>query len=102
MPNYSRRVQVPGKTSTELFDAVSSGVDRFLEKASMGKIEVEKDPIKKEVRLKGSMFKGAIICSDTDIEVCGQLSLLASPFKSKLDDGITHWLSKTFNLTAIT
>jgi hypothetical protein len=100
MPSYSRRVQVPGRNSKELYDAVAGGVERFIEKASIWKFEIEKDPIKKEVRLKGSMFKGAIICSETDIEMTGQLSLLAAPFKSKLDEGITRWISKTFNLTS--
>jgi hypothetical protein len=102
MPSYSRRVQVPGKNSKELYDAVAGGIDRFLEKASIGKFEIEKDAAKKEVRLKGSMFKGAINCSETDIVLSGQLSMLAMPFKSKLDEGITRWLSKTFNLTDVT
>ncbi|MEO5971628.1 MAG: polyhydroxyalkanoic acid system family protein [Bdellovibrionia bacterium] len=101
MPSYSRRVQVPGKNSKELFDAVSGGIDRFIEKASIGKFDIEKDAEKKEVRLKGSMFKGAITCSEADIVVSGQLSLLATPFKSKLDEGITRWLAKTFNLTDV-
>jgi len=101
MPSYSRRVQVPGRNSKELYEAVAGGIDRFLEKAAIGKFEIEKDSVKKEVRLKGSMFKGVIYCSEVDILLSGQLSLLAMPFKTKLDDGITHWLTKTFNLTDV-
>lgn len=100
MPSYSRKVQIPGKSSQELYDKVASDIDRFLEKAGVGKVDVERDAGKKEVRIKSSMVSATLACGEGSIGVDAKLSLLAAPFKSKIDDGITRWLSKTFNVTA--
>jgi hypothetical protein len=99
MPSYSRHVQVPGKSAQELFEKVAAGIDRFIEKASMGTFEIEKDATQKEVRLKGSLFQGVIQCRDAEISVSGQLSFLAKPFQSQLDSGISRWLAKTFQIS---
>lgn len=102
MPSYSRKVQVPGKSSKELYDAVANDIDRFLTKAAIGKFEVEKDPAKCELRIKSSMFSATLSCADAQMELKGQLSLLAVPFRTKFDESITRWLSKTFNINSIT
>jgi hypothetical protein len=99
MPSYSRKVQIPGKTAQELYEKVAEGIDYFMSKASVGKFDIERDPTKKEVRLKGSMFSATLSCAEAQVEIDAKLSLLAAPFKSKLDEGVTKWLSKTFNLT---
>jgi hypothetical protein len=99
MPSYSRRVQVPGKSSQELYDKVSQDADRFMTKASLGKYEIERDPARKELRIKTSMFSAVLSCREEEMELDAKLSLLATPFKAKLDEAITRWLSKTFNLT---
>lgn len=97
MPSYSRRVQIPGKTSQELYHLVSESIDVFLSKApALGKYELERDPKLFQVRLKSSIFTACLTCKDAELELDGQLSFLATPFKSKLDDGITKWISKTF------
>jgi hypothetical protein len=101
MPKFSRQVDIPGKTSGEIYQVVAQGVVQFLEKAAIGKFEIERDESKKEVRIKSQMFNGSIVCSESRIEMQGQLSLLAAPFKGKLDEGITKWLSKNFNLSSL-
>lgn len=98
MPSYSRKVQLPGKTSQELFTKVSEGIDRFLSKASIGKYEIERDPGLKEVRVKGSVFSATLKCREAEMELNAQLSLIAAPFRSKLDEGINKWLAKTFDV----
>lgn len=98
MPSYSRKVNLPGKSSQELYDKVSEGIERFMSKATVGKFDIERDPVQKEVRVKGSVFSATLTCREAQMELNAQLSLIAAPFKSKLDDGITKWLAKTFNV----
>ena len=99
MPSYTRRVQIPGRTSQELYDTVSQDIDRFLTKAALGKYEVERNPSRKELRVKSTMFSATLSCSEAEMELTAQLSFLAMPFKTKFDESITRWLSRTFNLT---
>ncbi|MFZ9594775.1 MAG: hypothetical protein ACO3A2_01720 [Bdellovibrionia bacterium] len=101
MPKFLRQVEIPGKSSSEIYQVVAQGVGHFLEKAALGKFEIERDEQKKEVRIKSAMFNGSIVCSDARIEMQGQLSLLAAPFKGKLDEGITQWLSKNFKSSSL-
>lgn len=102
MPSYSRRVQIPGRTSQELYDKVSQDIDRFMSKASIGKFEIERNPERKTLQVKGSMFNATLSCGEAEMELNAQLSLLAAPFKSKLDESITRWLNKTFDLSKTT
>ncbi len=96
MPSYSRRVELPGKTSQELYDKVSTDIDRFMSKASIGKFEIVRDPARKQVEVKSSMVNATLICEEGGLRLDAKLSLLAAPFRSKLDEGIDRWLHKTF------
>lgn len=101
MPSYSRTVKIPGKSSQELYDKVAQDIDKFLSKGpSSFKFDIERDPQNKEVRLKSSMATATLVCKDGALELDSKLSLLAAPFKSKIDEGIDKWLSKTFNISA--
>ena len=100
MPSYSRKVQIPGKTSQELYDKVSADIERFLEKVGMGKFEVTRDAPKKQLQIKSSMFSATLACQEAAINLDAKLSLLATPFRSKIDEGIDRWIDKTFNTTA--
>lgn len=102
MPSYSRKVTISGKTSQELYDKVSEGIDRFMSKTPVGKYEIERVPGKKELKVKSSMFNATLTCTEGQMELSGNLSLLASPFKSKLDEAIDRWLSKTFDQSMTT
>jgi len=42
------------------------------------------------------MASGSLAALDGELKVDISLSLLASAFKSKIDEGITKWLGKTF------
>lgn len=100
MPSYSRTVQVPGKTAQELYEKVSSEIGRFLEKASIGNFDVNCDPQRREVNVKSSMFSATLFCREGELSLDGKLSLMATPFRSKIDEGIDRWLTKAFNLKA--
>lgn len=98
MPSYSREVRIPGLSAQELYDKVAAGIDRFMEKASIGNYDVERDPSRKEVRLKASMVSATLICSEEKLTLDAKLSLLAAPFRSKIDEGINKWIAKTFSI----
>jgi Putative polyhydroxyalkanoic acid system protein (PHA_gran_rgn) len=102
MPSYSRQVSIPGKTSQELFEQVAHDIDRFMSKVSIGKYEIEKNPTRKEVSIKSSMVSATLICREEQVTLDAKLSLLAAPFRSKLDESIDRWLAKTFNLSRST
>ena len=98
MPSYSRRVMIPGKTSEQLYKTVSETIEPFLNKAQLGKCEIDRDPEDKILQIKHKLFSAKLSCDDAQMELDVQLSFLAAPFKSKLDESITHWLAKTFNI----
>ena len=96
MPSYKKEVKIPGKSSQEIFDIVSTTMDKFLEKASVGKFDIQRDSAKKTIDIKSSMFSGQLSCQDGCIRLDASLSLMATPFKSKIDEGIDKWISKVF------
>ena len=102
MPSYQRQVEIPGRTAQELYDRASQDIEKFLSKVSIGTFDVERDPSRKEVHIRGSIFSATLVCQESRMELRAQLSLLAMPFRGQLDDGINRWLSKTFDLTNIT
>ncbi len=102
MPSYQRQVEVPGRTSQELYDLIAQDIENFLSQSPIGKFDVERDPGRKEVRIRGAIFSATLVCQDSRMELNAKLSLLAMPFRSQLDEGINRWLSKTFNLTNFT
>jgi hypothetical protein len=100
MPSYTRKVQIPGKTSQELYDVVANDIDRFLSKVNLGKYEIEKNPSSKKIHVKSKLFSATLNCADSEMELVATLSLLAMPFRSKLDESIDRWLTKSFQSTA--
>ncbi len=98
MPTFTREVRIPGHNAQELYEKVATGIDRFMEKTGLGGYTVERDPDKKEVRLKASMVSATLACSDEKLVLDAKLSLLAAPFRSKIDQGIDKWLAKTFSI----
>jgi hypothetical protein len=96
MPSYTRNVDLPGKSSQELYDKVSQDIERFLTKASIGKFEIDRDPGKRQVKVKSSMLTATLYCEDGKFRLEGSLSFLAAPFRGKIDEGIDRWLAKAF------
>jgi hypothetical protein len=97
MPSYTRTISVQGRSAQELYDKISTGIDTFLSRTSIGKYELNKDPTRKEVQFKSSMASATLECRDGAIQLQAQLSLLAAPFRGKLDEGIDRWIAKTFS-----
>jgi len=100
MPPYQRRVKVPGKTAQELYDKISSDIDHFLSKTSLGNFTLKRFPEKQEIQLQSSMLSAMLKCTEGAISLEGQLSFLASPFKAKIDQGIDKWIDQSFKSQA--
>jgi hypothetical protein len=96
MASFSKTFTIPGKTSDVIFGAISSDIDRFLSKTPIGNVEVKRDEGTKKVTFKSSMASGTLSAKDGSLSVDVSLSLLASAFKGKIEEGITRWLTKTF------
>lgn len=96
MPSYTRKVGVSGKSAQELYDKLASEIERFIEKASIGKCDIDRNPQSRVVSLKSSMFSATLRCEEGEIVLDAKLSLLAAPFRSKIDEGIDKWVARTF------
>ena len=97
MPSYKKKFNIPGKGGKELYDIISTEIDKFLKKTPIGDFKLECVETAMQFKIKSNMFSAILTCSDGLIDLDGQLSLFAAPFKSKIDEGIDRWLSKTFN-----
>ena len=97
MPSYSKTVQIPGKNGQELYEIVAKEIEAFLSKANLGQFDIKRDAGSKKVDVKSKMFSATLACTDGQMKLDGSLSLLATPFKSKIDEGIDRWVEKTFN-----
>lgn len=96
MASFSKTFPVPGKMSDAIYSSVSKDIDRFLSKSPVGSYEVKRDDAAKQVSFKSSMASGTLAAKDNELKVEISLSLLATPFKSKIEEGVTKWLAKAF------
>ena len=96
MASYSKTFPVPGKMADSIYTSVAGDIDRFLSKSPIGSYEVKRDDSAKSVAFKSSMASGTLSAKDGSLQVDINLSLLATPFKSKIEEGVTKWLAKTF------
>jgi hypothetical protein len=96
MASFSKKFPVPGKQAADIYSAVSSGIEFFLSKTPLGSCDIKRDDATKAVSFKASMASGTLTAKDNELHVDISLSLLASPFKGKIEEGVTKWLSKTF------
>lgn len=94
MPKYYREVQVDGKSAQELYDMVSEGIDRFLSKGPLSGYELERNPQSRVIKVDSKMASFDLQCLEGRLVLNGKLSLIAAPFKGKLDQGIDAWVSK--------
>lgn len=99
MPSYQKKIPVPGKSASELYEKVSTSVDKFLNNYSgqLGQFDIEKFPADQKVKIKSKFLTAELSCSDGCFELDGSISLMAYPFKSKIDEGIEKWINKHFS-----
>ena len=94
MPGYQKKVPVPGKSAQEIYGFVDQHLEGLLAKFSVGKMSVRKDAASKTVIIESSIFSATLTCREAVVELDGKLSLMAVPFKSKIDEGIERFMSK--------
>ena len=96
MASFSKTFPVPGKMADSIYASVSTDIDRFLSKTPLGNVDVKRDEAAKQVSFKSSMASGTLTAKDEQLQIEISLSLLASAFKGKIEEGVTKWLAKTF------
>jgi predicted class III extradiol MEMO1 family dioxygenase len=97
MASFSKKFPVPGKSADVIYTSIATGIEHFLSKTPLGNVDIERDEAAKKVSFKSSMASGSLTATDGELNVEISLSLLASAFKGKIDEGVTKWLTKTFN-----
>jgi hypothetical protein len=96
MPKHTKKIALPGRTSSEIFERVSGDIDRFMSKTPVPKYDLKRDALSKEVRIESPMFAATLYCREEELELVAQLGLLAMPFRGKLDEGLELWVKKAF------
>ena len=96
MASFSKAFSIPGKSSEAIYGAISTDIEKFLSKTPLGTVDVKRDETEKKVSFKSSMASGTLHAKEGSLLVEVSLSLLASAFKGKIEEGITRWLTKTF------
>ncbi len=104
MAQYSRRVSVPGKSAEELHRVAQEHLARFLEKpniqAFVGKTSVDTNDLERTLSLGSKLFKAVLRSEEGAYVLDAKLSLLALPFRSKIDEmldtAIQNWILKAF------
>ena len=96
MASFTKKFPVPGKSADAIYTAIASGIEHFLSKTPLANVDIDRNESAKKVSFKSSMASGSLIASEGELNVEISLSLLASAFKGKIDEGVTKWLTKTF------
>ena len=97
MPAYSKTVKIPGRSAQDLYEKISQDIDQMVEKWGMaGRMELSRDPAKRQLHLKHSMVSATLSCAEERMVLDANLSLLATPFRSKIDEQIDRWIARNF------
>ncbi len=97
MPAYTKTVKVPGRSAQDLFEKISKDIGPMIEKWGVSQgVELTHDPATRQLYLKSSLISATLTCSEGCMVLDAKLSLLALPFRSKIDEQIDRWVSKSF------
>jgi hypothetical protein len=98
MPSFKKKIHIPGKTAFDLYQKADISLSHFLEKydGKIGKIECVKQEEQMTLILNSKFFKAFLKCEDAAFDLRCELSLMALPFRGKIEEGIDHWIKKHF------
>ncbi|MBU6376167.1 MAG: polyhydroxyalkanoic acid system family protein [Bdellovibrionales bacterium] len=97
MPAYTKTIKIPGRSAQDLYEKISADLDRMVEKWGVSqKMELSRDAAARKLHVKSSMVTAILTCSEGCLILDAKLSLLALPFRSKIDEQIERWVSKNF------
>lgn len=101
MPAFKKTISVPGLKKDEIYARVKTEVGRAQEKLKdstnpLAKFDVNfRDEIC-EVGVKAKLFSGSLTFRDGQVEATFDLSILATPFRSQIDEQIDRWVTRAF------
>ncbi len=98
MPKYSRKILLPGVDAAEVFDRINRDIEKYKasQEGTLGPVDLRKDSDAKTFKLDSKWVNAQLFCEPGCVRLEANLSLLALPFRSKIDEGIDRWLKKNF------
>ena len=97
MPAYSKKVVIDGRSAQEIYEKVAADIAEVLSRNSLGGFDISHDPGRREVTLKSKVITATLICCEGELRMDGKLSLMAAPFRSKIDEGVDRWVARAFS-----
>ncbi len=92
MSRYTRVVNLAGASAREIFDRISSDLERWKPKIAIPNVSIVADADRLSFKVDSPFFTGAVECHEGEAKVDGDLSFLASAFKSRVDQAIDDWV----------
>ncbi len=99
MRKYAKEITIPGVSAQDIYQKVTDGMDDFLDKIPIGKLAVTRHDDTQSIEIESSHVVGTLECVEGLIRVSGKLSLLARPFRPRMDAAIDSWISSNFGET---
>ncbi len=75
---------------------VSETIDQFLGHSALGAVEIRRVEATSTVEIVSKVARATLIASDGALVLQAELSLIAMPFRSKLDEGLEKWRQRHF------
>lgn len=97
MRKYVKEVKIPSMSAQDIYQKITHGIDTLRGRISIKNLDVTRHDDRRSIDIKSSHFSGALMCSEGIISVKGRLSLVARPFRSKLDEAIEKWVARNFS-----
>ncbi len=96
MPRYDKTFQIPGQSAEEIYQKIKPELQALLSKLSLEKLDLSQDDARLEFSLKSPQATLTLSCLDEELQLEGKLSLVASVFTGKINEGIERWLKDKF------
>ncbi|MEE8398048.1 MAG: hypothetical protein V3S89_03515 [Desulfobacterales bacterium] len=96
MRKYAKEVAIPGVSAQDIYRKITRGIDSMLGRMSIRNLDVTRNDDLRSIDIKSSHVSGTLICDEGIISVKGKLSLIAGPFRLKMDNAIENWVSRNF------
>ena len=94
MPKLHKRIEIPGQSARDLFARIRSEMEQSLARAGVDGAKLSLRESECVVEVSHAMIAGTIRCHEGAIEVDAKLSLLATPFRSKIEGWFEAWGKK--------
>ena len=86
VPKHFKRIELIGLKKEQIYAKAATDIERILGKLPLGKTDLKKNDSTLSFHIKASLVEADLTCIDGAMEFNGNLSLMAIPFRSKIDE----------------